>query len=84
MGNLLLEKYSIYYSDLEYGGEAYKTIPNFVVTNQNELISLFDKIVKSNLKGGIPSKKDLINFDAYFDDKSRHRIINYLSCNNTN
>lgn len=75
---LMYGKRSIYYSDFRNAGQVFKTIPNFVVDNPEDLKSLFGKLISSNLEWGKLPKTSLYGLDTYRDGKARERIIKHL------
>ena len=70
---LLLNKKSIYFSDLKNAGNAFKKIPYFVAENQDNLISIFNKSINNKIEY---TNKDLL--DPYQDGKAIKRIVNHL------
>lgn len=74
---LLLNKKSIYYSDLKNAGNAFKKVSGFVSEDHDDLISIFDKAVNNKIE--YPNKHLL---DPYQDGKAVKRMIDHLSENN--
>ena len=72
---LLLNIKSIYFSQLFNAGKAFKVIPNFVSESTEELIYIFDKLIKNDTQ---IKTNNLKLIDPYRDGKSIKRIINYL------
>ena len=75
---ILLNKKSIYYSQLRNAGRAFKGVPGFVSESKDDLISNFDNLIKAKSTSE-DSSASIDILDPFRDGKAISRIINHLT-----
>lgn len=76
---LMLNKRTLYYNDLEYGGQAYEGLPDLVAGNYAELEALFKKALQDYKTYAGRAGKAMDELDPYRDGKALQRINKMLT-----
>ncbi|MDP3181676.1 MAG: hypothetical protein Q8M54_02520 [Desulfobaccales bacterium] len=75
---LLLGKRTIYYNELNYGGQAFKQIPDLIARNPRELTALFEKALHDYNTYNAIISSSLDRLDPFRDAQALERITGIL------